>query len=51
MVQVHDARCQSMNQVLHRPTYMVLRRGVDALLALRPHGLLEILWRGSTRYQ
>ena len=32
-----------MNQVLHRPTYMVLRRGVDALLALRPHGLLEIL--------
>ena len=43
MVQVHEARCQSMNQVLHRPTYVVLRRGVDALLALRPHGLLEIL--------
>ena len=32
-----------MNRVLHRPTYMVLRRGVDALLAMRPHGLIEIL--------
>ena len=43
MVGVHVARCQSPNRALHRPTYMVLRRGVDAALALRPHGLIEIL--------
>ena len=43
MVGVHVARCQSPNRALHRPTYMVLRRGVDATLELRPHGLIEIL--------
>ena len=43
MVGVHVARCQSPNRALHRPTYMVLRRGVDAALELRPHGLIEIL--------
>ena len=43
MVGVHVARCQSPNRALHRPTYMVLRRGVDAFLAMRPHGLIEIL--------
>ena len=43
VVGVHVARCQSPNSALHRPTYMVLRRGVDTALVLRPHGLIEIL--------
>ena len=43
LVGVHVARCQSPNSALHRPTYMVLRRGVDTALVLRPHGLIEIL--------
>ena len=43
MVWVHDARRQSRNPTLHHPTYMVLRGGVDALLDVRPHGLVELL--------
>ena len=28
---------------MHYPTYMVMKRGVDALLDVRPHGLVELL--------
>ena len=43
MVWVHDARRQSGNLALQNPTYMVLKRGVDALFDVRPHGLMELL--------
>ena len=43
MVWVHDARRQSGNPLMHNPTYMVMKRGVDARLDVRPHGLVELL--------
>ena len=43
MVWVHDSRRQSGNPLMHHPTYMVMKRGVDALLDVRPHGLVELL--------
>ena len=43
MVWVHDARRQTGNPLMQYPTYMVMKRGVDALLDRRPHGLVELL--------
>ena len=43
MVWVHDARKLAGNPLLQYPTYMVMKRGVDALLDRRPHGLVELL--------
>ena len=43
MVWVHDARRLAGNPLMQYPTYMVMKRGVDALLDRRPHGLVELL--------
>ena len=43
MVWVHDARKLAGNPLMQYPTYMVMKRGVDALLDRRPHGLVELL--------